>query len=220
MGSVYTKYLKTGESITDESYTVGSWEPAVSYATGRSALSDSFMSVPALRPDFSEGESMAQPTRQFPPMPEIGHPESHYARLVHAADRCGDIHAHEAAKVGQYITLGLDPSLTWESKLKYFRHALKRHCVPPPYPDDEVWLFYQQLADQVRQFSGQEALRIASREDDLYAARLGMGQTRERIEDDAEQFFGRLLGTLSDQCPEWFNETDWSQLKLIRDQWI
>jgi len=158
-------------------------------------------------------------SRQLPPLPEIGRPESYYAKLVHRADKAGDVHAHEAAKVGQYITLALDPHLTWEEKLKYFKHALKRHCVPPPYPDDDVWMFYQQLADLVRQYAGQEALRLASLEDDLYAARLSMGQAREKIEDDAEHFFLRLLGT-GDTCPDWFNETDWSQLKLIRDQWI
>lgn len=160
-----------------------------------------------------------QPTRQLPQMPEIGRPESYYAKLVHTADRQGDTHAHEAAKVGQYVTLALDPSLAWEEKLKYFQHALKRHCVPPPYPDDDVWMFYQQLAELVRAYCGQEALRLESLEDDLYAARLSMGQSRDKIEDDAETFFGRLLGT-GDTSPEWFNETDWHQLKLIRDQWI
>lgn len=159
------------------------------------------------------------PTRQLPAMPEIGRPESFYAKLVHTADRQGDIHSHEAAKVGQYVTLAMDPSLHWEEKLKYFQHALKRHCVPPPYPDDDVWMFYQQLAELVRAHCGAEALRLASLEDDLYAARLSMGQSREKIEDDAEQYFGHLLGG-GEGCPEWFNETDWSQLKLIRDQWI
>src|SRR5205085_1049714 len=83
-----------------------------------------------------------------------GRPESFYAKRVHEADRQGDIHTHEAFKVGQYVTLAMDPHLSWDEKLKYFRHALKRHCVPPPYPDDDVWMFYQQLADLVRQNSG------------------------------------------------------------------
>ena len=122
-----------------------------------------------------------QPTRQLPQMPDIGRPESFYAKLVHTADRQGDTHSHEAAKVGQYVTLALDPSRAWEEKLKYFQHALKRHCVPPPYPDDDVWMFYQQLAELVRGYCGQEALRLASLEDDLYAARLSMGQSREKI---------------------------------------
>ena len=46
-----------------------------------------------------------------------------------------------------------------------------------------------------------------------------MGQNREKIEDDAEAFFQKLMGS-GDQCPEWFNEEDYGQLRLIRDQWI
>jgi len=155
----------------------------------------------------------------MPQLPEIGHPESYYAKLAHEADRRQDLHAHEAAKVGQYVTLALDPALSWSEKLKYFRHALKRHCHPPPFPTEEVWLFYQQLADLVRRHAGQEALRICSQEDDLYAARLSMGQEREKIEEEAEQFFANIMGT-GDARPEWFNEEDWAQLKLLRDQWI
>jgi hypothetical protein len=158
-------------------------------------------------------------SRQLPPMPEIGRPEAYYAKLVHQADKAADVHAHEAYKVGQYVTLALDPHLQWDEKLRYFKHAMKRHCVPPPYPDDDVWMFYRNLADLVRTYAGHEALRLASAEDDLYAARVSMGQSREVIEDEAEAFFGKLLGA-TDTCPEWFSESDWAQLKLIRDQWI
>lgn len=161
--------------------------------------------------------SSAMHTR-IPPLPEIGHPEAWYAKRVHEADRDSDSHGHEAYKVGQYITLGLDPHLEWEDKLKYFRHALKRHCAPPPLPDDTVWLFYRQLADLIRQHAGQEALKIACTEDDLYATRIGIGQTRDLIENEAEVFFRRLIPF--DECPEWFNQTDYDQLKLIRNQWI
>ena len=80
-----------------------------------------------------------------------------------------------------------------------FHHALKRHCAPPPLPDDDVWAFYQGLANLVRMHAGQEALKLASNEDDLYAARLAMGQTREHIEDEAETFFGRFV---PGECPE------------------
>lgn len=200
---------------------------------------------------------MQQPTQQthapmtpsrgksLPDMPLIGQPEAYYAKLVHQAEREGNPHARAAAKVGQYITLALNPTLKWEDKLKYFRHALRRHCQPPPFPDDDVWLFYQKLANLVRQYCGQEALRLASQEDDLYAARLTMGQSRGKIEDDAEEFFTRLLGHYEEsgvdrsgesslvghilvergdvhgeRCPDWFTEEDWAQLKLIRDQWI
>ena len=159
----------------------------------------------------------AQQTRQFPPLPEIGHPESYYAQKVHSADRVGDRHGHEAYKVGQYVTLGMDQRLTWEEKLKYFSHALKRHCMPPPLPDDDVWMFYRGLADLVRRYAGQEALRMASQEDDLYAARLSMGQTREKIENEAEEFFAKIVPP---ECPDWLNEEDYQQLRLIRDQWI
>ena len=157
-------------------------------------------------------------SRQLPPMPEIGRPESYYAKLSHEAERNADRHAREAHKVGQYVTLAMDPHLTWEEKLKYFQHAIKRHCQPPPFPDDEVWMFYRQLADLVRQHAGQEALRLASTEDDMYAARLAMGQTRDKIMEDAEVFFGRLVPF--EFNPEWFNEEDYRQLKMIRDQWI
>ncbi len=162
---------------------------------------------------------MAEP-RAFPPLPEIGRPESYYAKLGHRADKAGDVHGHEVAKVGQYVSLALDPHLSWDDKLKYFRHALKRHCVPPPFPDDDVWMFYRQLADVVRRYAGQEALRIASTEDDMYAARISMGQSREKIVEDAEAFFPRFFGGGLEQCPDWFNEEDWEQLKLIRKQWL
>lgn len=155
----------------------------------------------------------------FPRMPEVGHPESYYARLAKHAEREGNHHLHEAAKVGQYITLALDRSLEWEQKLRYFRHALARHCVPPPFSGDVCWKFYRDLAGVVREYAGQEALRICSAEDDLYAARLEMGQTRDKIESEAEGFFQRILGN-STECPEWFSHEDWNQLRLIRDQWI
>ena len=157
--------------------------------------------------------------RTFPPLPPIGRPESFYSKLAHEADAAGNQHAHEAAKVAQYITLGMDRALQWDEKLKYFRHAIKRHCQPPSFPDDDVWLYYKSLCTLAKQYAGQEALRLCSTEDDLYAARVSMGQDRRGIEDEAEQFFLKIMGS-TDKCPEWFNEEDWSQLKLIRDQWI
>jgi hypothetical protein len=119
---------------------------AVCYPTERERRTS-----PVSRFDYQRGRALPmQPTRQLPQMPEIRRPESYYAKLVHQADRAGDTHSHEASKVGQYVTLAMDPSLDWSQKLKNFQHALKRHCVPPPYPDDDVWMFYQQLADLVR----------------------------------------------------------------------
>jgi hypothetical protein len=160
--------------------------------------------------------------RTLPDMPKIGLPESFYAQQVQDADRRGDRHAHEAYKVGQYVTLAMDPTLDWDAKLRYFKHALHRHCQPPPYPNEPTWLFYRRLAELVRQYAGQEALRLASVEDDLFAARISMGQSRDHIEDEAERFFARLIGGSSCQThqPEWLTEEDWQQLKLLRDQWI
>jgi hypothetical protein len=155
----------------------------------------------------------------FPPMPEIGHPESYYARLVRRAERHNDVHAREAAKVGQYLTLALDPALSWQQKLRYFRHALARHCVPPPLAGELCWTFYHELSGLVREQAGREALRLASAEDDLYAARLSMGQDREKIASEAELFFANLLTDFS-KCPEWFDHDDYDQLKLLRDQWM
>lgn len=157
--------------------------------------------------------------RALPPMPQVRLPEAQYARLARHAERDSDPHAHEAAKVGQYITLALDPHLSWEGKVKYFHHALLRHCHPPPFPDEDIWMFYHQLADFVRQHAGEEALRLACVEDDQYATRLGLGQERRKIEEDAEAFFVRFIPP-GDECPEWFNQDDFAQLKMIRDQWI
>jgi hypothetical protein len=167
----------------------------------------------------TEGGQMLQQPHVFPPMPQIGMSESQYANLARQADGDGNMYAHEAAKVGQYITLALDLHLDWPAKLRYFLHALRRHCVPPPVPDEPVWMFYRDLADLVRRYAGHEALRLASAEDDIYATRLALGAERDVVECDAELFFSQLLGT-GDKRPDWMSEEDWSQLKIIRDQWI
>ena len=61
---------------------------------------------------------MLTPWRNLPQMPEIGHPESYYAQQIHHADKVRNAHWREASKVGQYITLALDPRLEWEKKLQ------------------------------------------------------------------------------------------------------
>lgn len=162
---------------------------------------------------------MPTPWGKLPPLPEIGHPESYYAEQARIADRAGNHHAREASKVGQYITLALDPRLEWEKRLRYFQHALRGHCQPPPLARDEVWMFYGQLADLVRRHAGTEALRLASRQDDLWAAQVQSGIVKERLKNEATIFFHRIMG-FRDQRPEHFNEEDWAQLRLIRDQWV
>jgi hypothetical protein len=81
-----------------------------------------------------------------------------------------------------------------------------------------VWVFYKTLADLVRQHCGAEALRLMSKEDDMYAARLSMGQERDMLENEAEEFFGKIMG--GEERADWFLEADWEQMRLIRDQWI
>lgn len=157
--------------------------------------------------------------RQLPAMPVIGEPESFYAQQVKRADKINDPHLHEAFKVGQYITLGIDPRLKWESKVKYFEHALRRHCSPPPLPDEDVWLFYRQLADLVRTHAGAEALRLAGEKDDQFAMRQTRGEPREAIAEEAGAFFFQLMGNCHDR-PPYFTEEDWRQLRLLRDQWV
>ena len=39
---------------------------------------------------------METQSHSFPALPEIGHPESWYAKRVHEADRAGDVHKREA----------------------------------------------------------------------------------------------------------------------------
>ena len=158
-------------------------------------------------------------TPPLPAIPPVGRPESWYARQVHLADRAGDLHTHEAYKVGQYVTLGIDPALTWPKRLRYFDHALRRHCRPPPLPSEAVWVFYRDLADLVRTHCGEQALFLASAIDDCYAERCRRGEPRELVAADAERFFTELLPT-GDCKPEHFNEVDWAQLMLIRGQWV
>lgn len=157
--------------------------------------------------------------QKLPPLPEVGYPEGFYAKRVRQAELAGDIHAREAYKVGQYVTLGSDPNLDWESKLRYFKHALRRHCNPPPLPNDQIWLLYQNLADLVRRYAGREALLLASAEDDRYAMREAAGVRREVIAQQAEEFFRRLMETHA-SCPPHFNVEDWDQLVLLRAQWV
>jgi hypothetical protein len=152
-------------------------------------------------------------------MPAVGRPESYYARQIQLADKVGDLHLHEASKVGQYITLALDPRLPWAKKLKYFDHALRRHCSPPPLPDEDVWLFYRALSNLVRQHAGEQALRLALAQDEEYARRITAGQPRGPIALEARTFFYELM-TLNNDKPNHFTEEDWMQLKLIREQWV
>ncbi len=187
----------------------------------RAGPSSQLRAAPMSNPSEATGTRLPPATvpKRFPPIPKIGLSDRDYSHLAKDAERRNDVHAREAAKVGMYITSAVRPDLPWEEKLRYFQHALHRHCNPPPYPDEETWLFYKELCALVKRYAGQEALRLASREDDFYAARLSMGQSRDKIEDEAEVFFSRLIGNGID-CPEFLTEDDFHMVKMIRDQWI
>lgn len=162
---------------------------------------------------------MIAPWGQLPPMPEVGRPESYYARAAKRADELDNPHAKEAAKVGQYLTLALDGRLEWEQKLRYFRHAIRAHCQAPPLARDEVWMFYGQLADLVRQYAGEQAVRLASQMDDAWAGQLSIGIPREQIRAEAQAFFRRLVGD-TDHCPDFLNRDDWEQIRILKTQWV
>ena len=161
---------------------------------------------------------MLSPWGQLPPLPEIGHPESYYAQQVKRAEQFDNPHAREAFKVGQYVTLAKDPRLDWEKKLRYYRHAIRAHCQPPPVARDEVWLFYGQLADLVRKNAGEDALRMACEEDDMWANRLKFGEPLENLKIEGRVFFRKLLGE-KDERPDFLNQEDWDQLRLLKIQW-
>lgn len=155
----------------------------------------------------------------LPPLPEVGLPESVYVHMAHQAEMQGRDHLHEALKVAQYVTLGLQPDLAWPARLKCFRHAIKHHCNAPSIPTDQVWEFYQGLLMMVRDAAGQEALRLASHEDDIYAKQVKLGRPIGQVEEDAQKFFDMLMGRGS-HCPCHFHPDDWEQLRVFREQWV
>jgi len=108
---------------------------------------------------------------------------------VKKAEAIGDIHTREAYKVGQYVTLALQPHLEWQDKLRYFRHAIRRHCCPPPLPTDQVWTFYKSLAELVHAHAGRLALELAIKQDELWERKVKLGSTRDRIRSEAIRFF-------------------------------
>ena len=156
--------------------------------------------------------------RQFHPMPVIGHPETWYKKHIEIADAAGDALAHCSYKVGQYVTLGMDPQKSWEEKAKYFRHCIKHHCVAPPGADAETIAFCNKLRDIVCRYASQEARRLAHAEHEQYAMRLDMGASRETLADEADVFFPALLG--HGPCPEYITPEAFKDICGLRDRWI
>ena len=162
--------------------------------------------------------SMAQQPRHFHPMPVIGHPEAWYKKHIEQADAVGDTLAHCSHKVGQYVTLGMDPARGWEEKAKYFRHCLKHHCTPPAGADAETIAFCKKLRAIVCRYASQEARRLAHAEHDGYSMRLEMGVSRETLADEADVFFPTLLG--HGACPEFLTPEAFKEICALRDRWI
>ena len=157
---------------------------------------------------------------RLPRMPKIGLPEKVYLQAAKEAEARGDDLTVEAAKVGQYVSLALrDLDAPWSTKLKYFRHALKRHARPPEHADDVTKEWFAKLAHHARAYAGAEALRLAAEQDECFDARRSMGQTDDTIADDAESFFDAVCPHC-EKCPPIYNPEDWEQLKEMRDRWI
>ena len=162
--------------------------------------------------------AIAQKSQQFHPLPVIGYPEAYYAKHIKQADQDGNIIAHNAHKVGQYVTLGLEQKRSWEEKAKFFRHTLKHHCAAPADADPDTQAFYKKLRDLVMRYGSQEARRLARQEHDGYNMRLEMGVAREALSEEAEVFFPSLLG--HGDCPEFMTPEVFKEIKAMRDRWV
>jgi hypothetical protein len=155
---------------------------------------------------------------QFHPLPVIGYPEAYYAKHIKQADEVGNVIAHNAHKVGQYVTLGLEQKRSWEEKSKFFKHTLKHHCAAPADADPDTQAFYQKLRALVIRYGSQEARRLARQEADGYNMRLEMGVAREALVDEAEVFFPSLLG--HGDCPDFISPEVYKELQALRDRWV
>ena len=161
----------------------------------------------------------AQPPGQhFHPLPVIGYPEEFYLKHVRDADLMGDTDAHMSWKVGQYVTLAMLPGKRWDERLKYFRHTLKHHCIPPAGSSAALQAFYQKLGDLVRRHASQEALRAIAHEHHEWTRRLHEGQSREMLREEAKLLFAATAGT-DGHCPDWLTPDAWKQIRAARTQW-
>lgn len=170
--------------------------------------------------DFTDNSSLTPPPsgRHFPPIPQLGEEEKVYGKRAHSAEKAGDVFGASANKVAQYVTLGLDPALDWPAKLRYLEHALKKHAAPKPPIDEEIFAFYQRLAEFVKQHTGAEALKLVFREDaELEARKQTKKEPIFKLRSDAAAFFRQFLP--SGERPDWFTDDDFAQLITLRNKW-
>jgi hypothetical protein len=158
-----------------------------------------------------------QQAGSFHPLPVIGHPATWYEKHIKQADAAGDVHARASHKVGQYVTEAIDPKVPWEHKLKCFKHALKHHCCAPEGADEHLQSFYKKLGDLVRRHAGQEALHAAQRFHTGAMKRVGTGESKAVLEDEADDFFLNLLG--HERTPEWCSREAADQIARLRQHW-
>lgn len=156
---------------------------------------------------------------RLPPLPEIGHDEHVYAAQARIADENADRPLRDAAKVGLYISLAIHRPMKWADKLRHFQHALDKHCHTSRTADARIWNFYHSLAHLVKEHCGQEALRLASEKDDVYAARLKSGVSRDEVRESARIFFAKLIGD-GRVLPDHMLPDEFLMIRMIRDQWI
>jgi hypothetical protein len=187
--------------------------------------------APQARPDAQphaqpHAQSPAHPhphaprdTHSFHPLPVIGHPEPWYEKHIKQAEQSQDPHARASHKVGLHVTRALSPTMPWEEKYRHFHHAVKHHCQAPPGADAAIRAFYGKLADVVRRYAGQEALKVVRRQHEQYLRRVQSGVSRDAIADEAELFFPDFVGHGHD-APDWINAESWHQIRAIEAQWI
>ncbi|HZK81364.1 MAG TPA: hypothetical protein VFC46_09865, partial [Humisphaera sp.] len=75
------------------------------------------------------------------------------------------------------------------------------------------------LKDLVKKHAGEEAIRIASRADDQFAARVAQGDSPADVRRDADLFFRSILGD-THRTPDYFSFDDWHQLVVLRSAWL
>ena len=158
---------------------------------------------------------MIKHSRIFPDLPRLGEENTHYGKIAHHAEKNDDPYTASVYKVAQYITLGREAP-DWPHKLKCFRYALKKHAMPKPPIDDDVWIFYQKLQDWIRRECGVEAIALASKQDEFLAERQKMKEPRFKLVSEAAQFFRELVPA---ECPDWFRPQDYEQLKVMQLHW-
>jgi hypothetical protein len=152
----------------------------------------------------------------YPEFPALGKNDEYYGRVAHHAEKEKDPYTHAAYKVAQYLTLA-KAAKNWTQKIRCYRHALEKHAVPHGAVDPSSAGFFEKLQDWVRRECGEDALRLASEEDEFYAQRLlAHKEPRFKIVNEAAHFFPPMV---PETCPMWFFKEDYEALRLLQLQW-